>query len=288
MNRDRGRADTVVAGHRTNSRNRLSSESSSGADLEQADVRLPRHVCDRGGQLACLGRLQHEPVALAVERDAADRLEPDERPGEGAAVVGLHEHVAGPVVHRIADRPMVAGRGEPSVDHDDDALGKALDLVEHVRADDHRAAFGAELLEQGDQGEALHRVGAVERLVEHEHRRVAHERRRDLRPLAHALAEPVDAAVGGVEHADLGQRRVRRAAVGDAVQVGDVANELAGGERRRDRLVLRHDGDLVLHRPVRGVGRGRRHEPRPGSRRRARRSPASASSCPPRSVRAGR
>ena len=54
----------------------------------------------------------------------------------------------------------------------DDSVGQALDLVQHVRADDHRAALCAELLEQRDEVQPLHRVGAVERLVEHEHVRV--------------------------------------------------------------------------------------------------------------------
>ena len=39
-------------------------------------------------------------------------------------------------------------------------------------------------------------------------------------------------------------------AVGDAVQVGDVAHELAGGERRRHRLVLGHQRHPPVHPPV--------------------------------------
>ena len=73
-----------------------------------------------------------------------------------------------------------------------------------------------------------------------------HQRGGDLGALAHALAEAVDAPVGDVEQADRRQRGVGRAAVGDAVEVGDVADELAGRQRRRDGLVLRHEG----HAPV--------------------------------------
>ena len=95
-----------------------------------------------------------------------------------------------------------AGGGEPAPDDDDHPLGHRLDLVEHVRADDHRAALGAEALEQLDEAQPLHRVGAVERLVEHEHERVLHEGGGHLAALAHALAEAVHAAVGDRLHVD--------------------------------------------------------------------------------------
>jgi hypothetical protein len=136
------------------------------------------------------------------------------------------------------------------VDEHDDPLGHALDLVEHVRADDHGAAAGAEVLEQRDEVHALHGVGAVERLVEHEHLRILDERGGDLRALPHALAERVDVAVGGIEHVDRAQRGVRRVAVGDAVEVGDVADELAGSEAGRHGLVLRHQRHPGMHLPV--------------------------------------
>ena len=106
---------------------------------------------------------------------------------------------------------MTAGGGEPAVDEHDHPLGEPLDLVQHVRADDHGATAGPELAEQGDQLDALDRVGAVQRLVEHEHRRVGHQRGGDLRALAHPLAEAVDAASGDIEQPDRCQRRVRLA-----------------------------------------------------------------------------
>ena len=70
-------------------------------------------------------------------------------------------------------------------------------------------------------------IGAVQGFVEHEHVRIADERGRDLRALPHALAELVDAPVRDVEHRDRAQRVVGRVPVGDAVEVGDVAHELA-------------------------------------------------------------
>ena len=62
-----------------------------------------------------------------------------------------------------------------------------------------------------DERLALHRVGAVERLVEHQHRRVGHEGGRHLGALAHALAEPAHLAVGHVGQAD--RRRAHRSGI---------------------------------------------------------------------------
>ena len=63
---------------------------------------------------------------------------------------------------------------------------------------------------------------------------IAHERGRDLRALAHALAEGVDAA-GRRRRASrpIAARVSGALAVGDAVEVGDVAHELARGEPGR-------------------------------------------------------
>ena len=156
-------------GHRTSSRNRLSSESSRARTSRR---RTEASRASRGRARAsspARSGLDDEAVLGRVERDAADGVEADERRSQPAAGVGPHEHVAGPVVHGVADGPVAAGGGQPAVDEDDDPLGQPLDLVEHVRADDHRAALGAEPAEQGDQADPLHGVGAVERLVEHEH-----------------------------------------------------------------------------------------------------------------------
>ena len=84
-----------------------------------------------------------------------------------------------------------------------------------------------------DEVHALHRVGAVQRLVEHEHVRVAHERGGDLGALAHALAERRRPADRRRRASRPCAALVGRAAVGDAVQVGDVADELARGQAAR-------------------------------------------------------
>ena len=121
------------------------------------------------------------------------------------------------IVHRIADGAVPACGGQPPVHQHDHPLGHPLDLVEHVRADDHRPPLAPSCLNSVDQVQALHRVGAVQRLVEHEHLRIGDQRRGDLGSLAHALAEAVDPPVGGVEHGDALQSLVGRAAIGDAV-----------------------------------------------------------------------
>ena len=179
--------------HRISSRNRLSSESSSARTSSRRTDSSRASARQRGRQLAGARGLDHESVAHRVERDAADRVERDQRRREAPSVVGAHEHVPRPIVHRVADRVVAAGGREPAVDEHDHARRQPLDLVQDVRADDHGAALRAELLEQRDEVQALHGIGAVQRLVEHEHVRIAHERGRDLRALAHALAELVDA-----------------------------------------------------------------------------------------------
>ena len=75
-----------------------------------------------------------------------------------------------------------------------------------------------------------------------------HERGGDLRALAHALAEAVDAA-GRRRRASrpIGSAVVGRVPVGDAVEVGDVAHELAGGEPGRHRFVLGHERQRAVH-----------------------------------------
>ena len=93
----------------------------------------------------------------------------------------------------------------------------------------------------------LDRIGTVQRFVEHEHVRIAHERGRDLRPLPHALAERVDAPVGDVEHRDGLERVVGRVPVDDAMEVGDVAHELPRGEPARHRFVLGYQREPAEH-----------------------------------------
>jgi hypothetical protein len=140
--------------------------------------------------------------------------------------------------------------GQPAVDEHDHPIGHPLHLLEHVAADDHGPALRAEPAEQADEVVALDGVGAVQRLVEHEHEGVGDERGRHLRPLAHALAEPAHPAVGDVQHPDGGERLLGRLPLGHPVEVGDVVHELAGRERLGDGLVLGDERDPALGLPV--------------------------------------
>ena len=93
----------------------------------------------------------------------------------------------------------------------------------------------------------LHRVGPVERLVEHQDLWVLHERGGHLGALTHPLAEPVDHTIGVVEHPDREQRRIGCGAVGDRVQIGHVADELPGGEAGRNGFVLGDERNAAMH-----------------------------------------
>jgi hypothetical protein len=115
-----------------------------------------------------------------------------------------------------------------------------------MRADDHRAALRAERLEQSDEGHALHGVGAVQRLVEHQDPGRRDEGRGHLGPLAHPLAEAPDLAVRHVQQPDAVEAPVGHLAVLHAVQRRCVADELAGGQCWRHGLVLGHERDHPL------------------------------------------
>ena len=162
--------------HRTSSRNRLSSESSSG----RTSVRwTPRSRAARGSSTASsLARVVEITRSPPSSVDAGDDLVAEQGGGQAPAVGGPHEHLAGHVVHGVADRAVAAGGGQPAAHDHDHPLGHRLHLVEHVRAHDDRAALVAQATEQLDEAEALHGVGAVERFVEHQHERVLHQRRR--------------------------------------------------------------------------------------------------------------
>ena len=175
--------------HRISSRNKLSSESSSARTSRS---RIDSSRASRGSAVASSRARKvsiDEAVAARVEAHSADGVQCDQCRRQAPSVVGSHEHVPRPVVHRVTNRMVSACRCEPTVDEDDHALCQPFDLVQDVRADDHRPALRTELLEQCDEMQALDRIGAVQRFVEHEHVRIAHERGRDLGALAHALAE---------------------------------------------------------------------------------------------------
>ena len=257
------RSTPTSLGHRSSSRNVDSRESSSGRTSAR---RTPvRRATPASALASSAARDRRHHDAVAVDRHAADAVEPDEGGGEAPGVVGAHEHLARAVGHGRADGAVVAGGGQPAPHEHDLAAGEALDLVEHVGADDDRPALVAEAVEQLDEGDPLHGVGAVERLVEHEHRRVRDEGGGDARALAHALAEAADPPVGDVEQVDGGEGGVGGGAVADAVQRRRVADELAGGERRRGWRPPRARGRPSAAPRGRRAGRARRPAPCRGS-----------------------
>ena len=88
-----------------------------------------------------------------------------------------------------------------------EVVGGGLHLAHQVRGDEHRAALGGQRLHQvADPQDALG-VQPVDRLVEHQHLRVAQQRRGDAQPLAHAQREaawtacaPLRSGPTSVEH----------------------------------------------------------------------------------------
>ena len=226
----------------------LSRESSRGRTSSRRASSDPGQAGEGHGDVPRPGG-RHDDLG-AVDGDAVDGVELQQRAGQRPRGAGPHQHAAGPVSHGVADGAVVAGRRQTSPQQHDLPLSQAFDLVEDVRADDHRPPLGAQLAEEGDEMSPLHGIGAVERLVEHEHGGAGHEGGRDLRALAHALAEPADPAVGHVGQAHGGEAGVRGAPVAHAVQPRHVAHELARGHPGGDRLVLGHQRQRLLDGPV--------------------------------------
>ena len=97
----------------------------------------------RGRDLAGLQRLHDELVAPASNVTPATESSPTSAAASRRGSSARTSTWRGPVVHRVADRPLTAGRGQPTVHQHDHPLGHPLDLVEHVRADDDGAAARA-------------------------------------------------------------------------------------------------------------------------------------------------
>ena len=157
--------------------------------------------------------------SAVVEADAAREALADELARQRLRrAAGGDAQRARPVADEVADRARLALGDQAPVDEHDDARRHALDLVQHVRGDEHRAALGAEPADQLHHVAALHRVEAVERLVEQQQLGRVHERLGELDALAHALREAADAALRGVLEPDARERLG-----GGARRIGHVA-----------------------------------------------------------------
>ena len=128
----------------------------------------------------------------------------DERRRQPPRVIAADADDVVALVHALPDRPEIAGGGELAVDDDQHVPGEPFNLGQDVGGDDDGLPFVAEPSDQRDQAGSLHRVGAVQRLVEQQHPRVVDERGGDLDPLPHPLRIAADRPIGRAGHIDQG------------------------------------------------------------------------------------
>ena len=169
--------------------------------------------------------------------------------GPVAATVGprvcQHRHRLGP--RGGAQRHPVTGCGgdqlghagvgdDPAAADDDQVVGGVLQLAHQVAGDQHGPALGGQGLQEAAHPDDALGVHAVERLVEHQHRRVAEQRGGDAEPLPHAEREPAGLAPGrraqtGLRDHLVDPRGAQALGVGQPEQV--VAGGAAGLQRGR-------------------------------------------------------
>ena len=131
---------------------------------------------------------------------------------------------------------------------DDHLAGHRLDLVEHVAGDEHAAALVAELADELDQVGAGDRVGAAQRLVEEDERRVVGDRLGDLRPLPHAAAHLPHALAGVGLHADAAERPRRPLARLDgakALEAGEGGDEVEAAHVLVEAILLGAEAEVA-------------------------------------------
>jgi hypothetical protein len=92
---------------------------------------------------------------------------------------------------------------QPATPDHHQVVGDVLHLGHQVAGDEDGTALSRQPLEQVAYPEHTLGVQPVERLVEHQHRRVAQQGHRDPEPLAHAEGEPAHPAPGGLGQAHL-------------------------------------------------------------------------------------
>ncbi len=100
-----------------------------------------------------------------------------------------------PVTRRRRDQLADAGVGDDlAAAHDHQVVGGVLELAHQVAGHQHRPALRGQRPQEAAHPDDALGVHAVERLVQHQHRRIAEQRCRDAEPLAHAqgiAARPV-------------------------------------------------------------------------------------------------
>ena len=136
------------------------------------------------------------------------------------------------------------------VDHDD-VVGEAVGLFEVLRREQHRGAFGDELLDDPPEVGAALRVETGGRLVEEEHLGPVHERGREVEPAPHAAAVGAHGAGGGVGEIEALEQLVVAGAQRLRVEVRELPDQpqvLVTGEVLVDRGVLPGETDALAHR----------------------------------------
>ena len=155
-----------------------------------------------------------------------------------------------------------------------DPAAQRLGLLEIVRRQDDRVAVAIELADERPQALPQLDVHARRRLVQHDHRRLVHERLADEHAALHAAGERAHVGVGLRREIEVVQDLVDpRAVVADAEIAGLDRERLAHGEERIEHELLRHDAERAARVAV--VGDRRRDPARAPLPLSARVSPAS-------------
>ena len=126
-----------------------------------------------------------------------------------AARSGIRGAQQGPVAGRRRQQVAGAGVGDdlaPADDHQ--VVGGVLQFAHQVAGHQHRPACRGQRPQEAPHPHDALRVHAVERLVHHQHRRVAEQRRGDAQPLPHAQREPARPAPGHLAQPGLLDHRV--------------------------------------------------------------------------------
>jgi hypothetical protein len=152
-------------------------------------------------------------------------------PDEGGGVLGDE------VRHRAVGE-------DPAAADDDQVVGGQRHLRHEVAGDEHGAALGGQPAGQGAHPADALGVQPVDRLVEHDDRRVAEQRHRDAEPLAHAEGELADPRAGDRLQPDQAEHLVDPRHR-DAVAGGQPAQVVAGGAAGVQRARLEQGADLA-------------------------------------------
>ena len=147
-------------------------------------------------------RARRRPTSVTVAPCAASSSRSRSASGLRTRVAALRAR------EHLGDRRLL---DQPAAVDDHDAVDRLRDLGEHVARDEDRAALGGERAQEVAQPPDPGRVEAVRRLVEHEHLRVAEQRRREAEALPHPERVALDAPLRAPRSARRARAPPRRA-----------------------------------------------------------------------------